>query len=116
MWRLRAGQEPAAAADAAWREVAALFKDTGLEFSEASPVLAAQELAKRLDPSAAAELTSVAGTVQRARYARDGADTSDLSSHVRGFRRALLRTQPGNLQTRALLLPLSLMPVSRRPD
>ncbi|MEO7587273.1 MAG: DUF3488 and transglutaminase-like domain-containing protein [Arachnia sp.] len=115
-WRLRAGQGPAAAADSAWREVAALFRDTGLEFSEASPVLAAQELGKHLDPSAAAELTSVAGTVQRARYARDGADTSDLPSHVRGFRRALLRTQPGNLQTRALLLPLSLVPVSRRPD
>ncbi|WP_158600589.1 transglutaminase family protein [Tessaracoccus antarcticus] len=114
VWRLRAGQEPAAAADAAWREVGALFTDTGLEFSDASPVLAAKELGKHLDPSAASELGAVAGIVQRARYARDGADTSDLGVHVRQFRRALLRTQPGNRQTRALLLPLSLAPMNIR--
>ncbi len=108
-WRLRAGQDPTDAAEGAWREVHALFLDAGLEWNEASPVLAGDVLANGLEPPAAAELAVVAGTVERTRYARDGADTSELAAQVKGFRREFLRTLPGDKQLRALLLPSSLV-------
>ncbi len=115
-WRLRSGQGPAAAAEGAWREVHALFVDTSLEWNESSPVKASHALSKRLEPPATEALTAVAGTVERARYARDGADTSDLAAGVRGFRRELLRSQPGDRQLRALLLPSSLLPRRMRRE
>lgn len=113
-WRLRSGQEPAAMAEGAWREVQALFMDIGLPWSGSSPELAVEELTKHLEPATASQLAVVAGTVQRARYARDGADTADLASLVKDFRRDLLRNQPGDKQARALLLPSSLLPSRMR--
>lgn len=113
-WRLRSGQEAVDTAEAAWHEVEALFMDTGIEWSDSSPVMAAQELAKRLEPLPAAELASVAAIIERVRYARGGADTSDLATGVKGFRRELLRSQPRGTQLRALLLPASLLPSRRR--
>ncbi len=113
-WRLRSGQTPTEASESAWREVHALFVDAGLEWSEASPVLASRELGTHLEPPAAEGLAVVAGTVERVRYAREGADTSELAAQVRGFRRALLRAQPRGGRMRALLLPSSLLPARRR--
>ena len=115
-WRLRAGQEPAAAAEGAWNEVHALFTDTGLEWSEASPVLASHEIGKQLEPPVAETLSSLAVTVERVRYAREGADTSELAVKVKDFRRELLRTQPGGKKASALLLPSSLLPSRKRRE
>ncbi|MGV8844935.1 transglutaminase family protein [Tessaracoccus sp.] len=114
LWRLRSGEEAVATAEAAWHEVEALFMDTGIEWSESSPMLAARELATRLEPEPAAELASVANIIERVRYARGGAETSDLATGVRGFRRELLRSQPRGTRLRALLLPASLLPSRRR--
>lgn len=113
-WRLRTGQDPDVAAEAAWREVRALFADTGLEWNVSSPVLAADALGEHLDPEVATQLAAVAGTIERARYARDGANTSRLGSQVRDFRRDLLRSQPGGRRVRAHLLPSSLVPSRTR--
>lgn len=114
LWRLRSGQDPVAAAEAAWREVNASFLDAGLEWNESSPVLAAHALGTHLEPAVATQLDAVAGTVERARYARDGADTSQLGVQVREFGRNLLRSQSGDRQARALLLPSSLLPSRMR--
>lgn len=114
MWRLRSGQEPAAAADAAWREVHSLFMDAGLEWDDSSPVLAAHALGRQVGPDVAAQLNGVAGTVERVRFARGGADTSELGAQVRHLRSDLLRALPGDRQARALLLPASLLPSGMR--
>ncbi len=109
LWRLRAGQEPAAAAENAWREVRSLFIDTGQKWSTASPVLAATEVGGNARKPAASQLAAVAETVERARYAREGADTSELGHQVRAFRKDFLAAQPGDARLKALLLPQSLV-------
>lgn len=113
-WRLRSGQEPAAAAEGAWREVRATFIDAGLGWSDASPLLAAGELTAQGGPDALGESTStqlltLAGTVERSRYARDGADTSALTDQVGDIRRSLLASRSRGHRIRALLLPQSLL-------
>ncbi len=118
-WRLRSGQEPPLSAENAWREVRALFLDTGLGWNESSPVLAAEELSSReaggaLDAATATQLVGLAGTVERARYARDGANTSDLGARVKAFRRDFLRTRGRRIRVRALVLPMSLLSSRRR--
>ena len=115
-WRLRSGQTPAAAAEGAWREVRALAVDAGLEWREASPIKASRALSKHLELPASEALTAVAGTVERVRYAREGTDTSGLAAGVKGFRRELSRSQPGDRQLRALLLPSSLLPTRMRRE
>lgn len=114
-WRLRSGQESAAAAEGAWREVRATFIDVGLEWSDASPLLAAEELTTAEGPSALSESTStqlvtLASTVERSRYARDGADTSAMTGQVRDIRRSLLASRSRGQRVRTLLLPRSLKP------
>ena len=118
-WRLRSRQEPHLAAENAWREVRALFKDAGLGWSESSPVLAAEELSagesgEALNEATAMQLGALAGTVERARYARDGADTSDLGTRVKYFRRDLLQTRGRQQRVRVLLLPTSLISLRSR--
>ncbi len=113
-WRLRAGQESPMAAENAWREVRALFVDAGLGWSESSPVLAAEELSRgesveSLNEKTSLQLGALASTVERARYAREGADTSDLGPRVKDLRRDLLRSRGRQQRARALLLPLSLV-------
>lgn len=117
-WRLRSGQDPAAAAEGAWREVRATFLDAGLEWSDASPLLAAEELTTGeglavLGESTSAQLFTLAGTVERARYARDGADTSALTGQVRDIRRSLLASRGRGQRARALLFPRSLKPSAK---
>ncbi len=109
LWRLRAGQEPAAAAENAWREVQALFIDTGQKWSTASPVLAAQEVGGNPQKPENVQLATLAGTVERARYARGGADTSELGHQVHAFRKDFLAAQPGDARLRAQFLPKSLL-------
>lgn len=116
LWRLRAGQAPVDAAEGAWHEVRALFRDVGLDWSEGSPVPVSHELGEHLAAPAAEGLAVVAGTVERSRYAREGAETSGLATQVRGFRHELLRTQPRAARVRALLLPSSLLPLRTRPE
>ncbi|MGO1487534.1 MAG: transglutaminaseTgpA domain-containing protein [Arachnia sp.] len=116
LWRLRAGQEPAAAAENTWREVRALFTDTGQRWSASSPVLAASEMSHSLAESGTGQLATLAMTVERVRYARGGADTSDLKHQARDFRKSFLAAQPGNNALKALVLPKSLISMrSRRP-
>lgn len=109
-WRLRGGQPPVATADAAWDEVAATFRDFGLDWDSHSPGVAVESLVHGLSPGAAATLTGIARTVERARFARDGADTSSLAADVRSLRKDLIKTQPGDRQARALVIPASLWP------
>lgn len=110
MVRLRGGRAPDEAAVSAWREVRATFTDLHLAWDDSSPTLAARHLGQQLSPTSAALLGQVALTVERARYARGGADVSALGSQVRALRKDLLRTQSGSRQVKALFLPVSLRP------
>lgn len=115
-WRLRAGQDPAVAAENAWLEVQALFLDTRLGWSNSSPVMAATTLIEGpagevLGAPAASQLVALAQTVERTRYAREGADTTALGDEVLVFRRDLLSRLDRKRRAIALLLPSSLTSV-----
>lgn len=113
-WRLRGGQDPGAAADAAWREVEDLFVDHGRSWPHGSPVPAAEAASDGLPASAASSLLSLAHTVERSRFARAGAPADDVASHVRAVRSGLAETTDRWRQWRAVLVPPSLFR-RRRP-
>ena len=89
LWsRLRAGQEPAAQTAGALREIKASFVDSGRSWPAGSPGPAAEKAAESLDEDEL--LLSVADTLQRSTFARDGADTSSLPEQVRLLRSQLM--------------------------
>ena len=91
-WRLRGGRDAGATARDAWREVHATFRDVGLPWPEGSPGPAARRAAR--DVPDGALLVGVGADVERALFARDGADTSTLPDRVRTLRRGLRRSAP----------------------
>lgn len=91
-WRLRAGQEPRGLADAAWREVHAIFTDTGVPWPDGSPGPAARAAADSV-PSGDL-LTQVADTVERVTFSRDGADVDQLPQQVAALRRSMVGSVP----------------------
>lgn len=109
-WRLRSGQEPDEAAAAAWEEVRATFLDLGIEWDDHTPTLAAAAMTKDMPLSSAPVLAEIAGTVERARFSRQGADVSALAEQVRTLRKDLVAVQSGGAHARALFLPASLIP------
>ncbi len=90
-WRLRPGQTAAALATGAWLESRALFVDAGRRWPGGSPGPAARSVGE--DTPAGAALARVAGTVERALFARN-ADVTDLPGHVNALRRALRTDVP----------------------
>ncbi len=110
LWRLRPGRGPAADSAAAWREVRATFTDIGLAWDDRTPTRALTTLAPEIPAASQALLREVAGTVERANYAREGADVGPLAAQVRTLRRELLRAQTWPRRLRAVVLPASLLP------
>lgn len=106
--RLREGQEPERAADAAWNEVRALFADYGLTWPDGSPGPAGREAAGELTSRGAAALEAVSSTVEKSRFARDGASVAELPTQVRALRTALSKAATPGARMMALLLPASL--------
>lgn len=91
-WRLRAGQEPRAQADAAWREVHATFIDAGVPWPDGSPGPAARTAAASIP--AGRLLAQVAETVERVAFSRDGADVTELPQQVAALRQSMLESLP----------------------
>ncbi|MFV0428892.1 MAG: transglutaminaseTgpA domain-containing protein [Arachnia sp.] len=110
-WRLRPQPAPEAA-EGAWREVRATAKDLGYAWSDASPVLAVQRLNEQIGTAAAEPLRSIAVTVERIRYARDGVDTGALADQVRAWRHDLVGQAGRATRLRAWFTPASLRPGS----
>ncbi|MDO5676534.1 MAG: DUF3488 and transglutaminase-like domain-containing protein [Propionibacteriaceae bacterium] len=106
--RLWPGQEAEQAADAAWAEVRALFVDYGLAWPEGSPGPVGQAAAEELPPQGAAALTAISSTVERSRFARDGAAPTELAAQVGALRTALARAAASSTRVKAVFLPASL--------
>lgn len=107
-WRLRGSQDPAAMADGAWREVEALFSDYGRDWPSGSPGPASRAAAGSLPETATTALSAIAHTVERSRYARDGAPAEHLRTQLQALRKELSgHAEPGQ-RIRALALPPSL--------
>lgn len=107
--RLRQGQPPDVAADAAWREVRALFADYRVAWPDGSPGPAAAAAAPSLPGQGAAALAAVADTVERSRYARDEVGTAQVAVQVNALRVALDRAAEPRTRFLARALPLSLL-------
>lgn len=107
--RLRSGQDAEQAADSAWREVEDLYRDYGLDMPPGSPGPAARSAAESLTPNAANALREIAHTVERSRFARDGAATDGLPALVRTLRASIARAATPGTRARATLLPASLL-------
>ncbi|MBK7821578.1 MAG: transglutaminase domain-containing protein [Tessaracoccus sp.] len=107
--RLRHGQPADAAADAAWREVRALFADYRLTWPDGSPGPAAAAAAPSLPAQGAAALGAVADTVERSRYARDETGTAQVAAQVKALRVAVDRAAEPRTRLLARVLPLSLL-------
>jgi hypothetical protein len=108
--RLRPGQAADQAADAAWREVRALFADYRLDWPDGSPGPAAAAAAPTLPAQGAAALAAAADTVERSRYAREGVGTTQIAVQVTALRVALDRAAEPRVRLLARLLPFSLLP------
>lgn len=106
--RLRSGQPPGEASDAAWREVQALFADHGLSWPDGSPGPSGAAAAAALPPEGADALRAISVTVERSRFARDGATPTELRAQVHALRSTLSRTASRPARLKALLWPASL--------
>lgn len=106
--RLRAGQEPDRAADSAWNEVRALFADYRLPWPEGSPGPVGVAAAEDLPPDGAAALKEISSTVERSRFARDGAAPTELPAQVNALRSVLSGNATTGTRLKALLVPASL--------
>lgn len=111
--RLRPGQPADEAADRAWREVRCLFADYGLPWPSGSPGPAAAKASGSLPPDTAETLRSIAGQVERSRFAREGASSEHLAEEVRQLRSQLRAEASPGRRTLAVLLAPSLW---RRSD
>lgn len=107
--RLRSGLNPAQAADGAWREVEALFADYRLELPPGSPGPAARAAAESMPANGANALREIAHTVERSRFARDGAPADKMPSLVRTLRASLAHEATAATKARAVALPASLL-------
>ena len=107
-WRLRGGQSPVAAAAAAWRELAASYRDLGQEFLHGSPVEVAKAMEQDLPNATAAHLLEVAEVVQRSQFARETPPTDQLSERVKLLIHELRSNLPVPRRLLAFLLPRSL--------
>ena len=107
--RLRPGQPAEDAADAAWREVRALFADYRLDWPEGSPGPAAAVAGPELPAQGAAALAAVAETVERSRFARGETATAQIAVQVRALRVALDRAAEPRGRILARALPFSLL-------
>ncbi|MFF7293114.1 DUF3488 and DUF4129 domain-containing transglutaminase family protein [Microbacterium sp. NPDC008134] len=95
-------------AGAAWTEVRSTLIDLGIPPSDAeSPRVRAAGLIRERGVDAAA-MERLADAVERATYARSGADAPDLASDLRTVLRDLRRSVDAPSRTRALLVPRSL--------
>ncbi len=112
--RLRGGQEPERAADAAWDEVRATFRDFGLSWPGGSPGPASKAAADQLAPQGAAALAAIAQTVERSRFSREGSDAGELATQVKALRTSVSRAASSGARFRAVLLPASLFGSARR--
>lgn len=109
-WRLRPGLGAQEAAEGAWSEVRALYRDFRLPWDDSSPLLALDVLTRRLRPETAERLRELAEVVEKTRYARSGVEHGSLADDVLAIRQDLLQHRPGADQVRALFLPASLVP------
>lgn len=109
-WRLRPGRGSAADSAAAWREVRATFTDIGLAWDDRTSTLALATLAPQVPERSRSLLRDVARTVERASFAREGADVAPLAGQVRTLRRDLIRAQKWPRRLRAVAFPASLLP------
>ena len=107
-WRLRGRQSPVAAAAAAWRELAASYRDLGQEFLHGSPVEVAKAMEQDLPNATAAHLLEVAEVVQRSQFARETPPTDQLSERVKLLIHELRSNVPTPRRLLAFLLPRSL--------
>lgn len=105
--RLRAGLPPAAAADGAWAEVRAIFRDYALPWSSASPGPAARELAASLPQQGAAALAEIAHTVELSRFSDGALSVTALGAQVRSLRTSVARAGSPMARIRAVFLPRS---------
>ena len=107
--RLRPAQPAEEAADAAWREVRALFADYRLEWPDGSPGPAAAAAGPTLPAQGVAALAAVAETVERSRFARGETGTAQIAVQVRALRVALDRAAEPRARILARVLPFSLL-------
>ena len=108
LWRLRTGQPPVAAPAAAWRELAAVYTDLGLDFATGSPVAAAKAMGQTLPPATAGHLIEVAEVVQRSQFARQSPAVDQLPAQVKQLSRELRLGIPRLKRLLATMLPASL--------
>lgn len=95
-------------AGAAWTEVRSTLVDLGIPPSDAdSPRMRAAALIRERGVDATA-IGRLADAVERATYARSGADAADLASDLGTVLRDLRRSVDAPARTRALLVPRSL--------
>jgi hypothetical protein len=107
--RLRPAQPAEEAADAAWREVRALFADYRLEWPDGSPGPAAAAAGPTLPAQGIAALAAVAETVERSRFARGETGTAQIAVQVKALRVALDRAAEPRARILARVLPFSLL-------
>lgn len=107
--RLRSGQDAAALADGALREARAALRDFGIAWPSGSPGPAARAVAEDLPPRSAEALIQVAETVERSRFARDGAPVEALRDQVKAVRAGLSEAATPAGRARATFLPPSLV-------
>lgn len=102
-------------AGAAWTEVHETLVDLGLPVSDAdTPRVRAAALVRERSVDAAA-IGRLTNAVERATYARSGADADDLAAALADVLRALRQSVDRPVRLRALLLPRSLF-LARRPE
>lgn len=111
--RLRGRQEAEAAADAAWTELRASFLDHDRPWPDGSPGPVGREVAETLTPDGAAALRQAAATVERSRFAREGASTAELPAQVREVRKSLAAGATIGGRWKAIFLPASLFRLNR---
>uniref|UniRef100_UPI00058D8962 hypothetical protein n=1 Tax=Tessaracoccus massiliensis TaxID=1522311 RepID=UPI00058D8962 len=111
--RLRGRQEAEAAADAAWTELRASFLDHDRPWPDGSPGPVGREVAETLTPDGAAALRQAAATVERSRFAREGASTAELPAQVRAVRKSLAAGATVGGRWKAIFLPASLFRLNR---
>lgn len=107
--RLRSGQDAAALADGALREARAVLRDFGVSWPSGSPGPAARAVAEDLPEQSGEALTRLAETVERSRFARDGAPVDALHDQIREVRAGLSGAATASGRARATLLPPSLV-------
>lgn len=110
-WRMKSGLDAAEAAERSWAEAVASLRDYRISVPQGSPGVVSSQLAAELSPAISDPLDTIAESTQRARFARDGAPSTQLDEAVAAVRSGLSR-EFADRRKMALLFPASVFSTS----